>query len=68
MVNMISVSSSNISAIGYEDGNLYVRFHSGKTAVYHGVSQQTYSNLMNAGSKGSYFSAFIKNNYPWNYV
>ena len=64
-MNLIPVSSSNISSIGYERGTLYVRFHSGQMYAYFNVPEIIYNNLMNASSKGKYFEAHIKNNYRY---
>lgn len=67
-MKMIPVSSSNISSIGYENGELYIQFHSGGTYVYTNVPESVYNNLMSAGSHGKYFAANIKNVYPYRKV
>ena len=64
-MQMISVSSSNISSIGYENNTLYVRFNRGGLYSYSGVPYSVYTALMNASSKGEYFAAYIKNSYPY---
>ena len=64
-MNMIPVSSSNLAAVGYENGTLNVRFHSGALYEYSNVPVSVYQNLMNAASHGSYFSAHIRNVYPY---
>lgn len=64
-MNMTPVSSSNLSAVGYENGTLYVSFHSGGLYSYSGVPESVYRGLMSAGSKGSYFAAYIKKSYPY---
>lgn len=64
-MNMISVESSNLRSVGYENGTLYVSFHSGSTYSYDGVPQSVYENLLNAPSKGKYFNTNIKNRYPY---
>ncbi|WP_259391347.1 KTSC domain-containing protein [Paenibacillus sp. 1011MAR3C5] len=63
---MISVLSSNISAIGYDAAahHLYVRFHSGTTYRYSGVPSSIHSGLMNATSKDSYLTHCIKDRFP----
>ena len=38
-MNMISVSSSNLDAVGYEKGTLYVRFKNGSLYSYSGVPE-----------------------------
>lgn len=62
-MNLIPVNSSNLSAIGYDSGTLYVRFNSGHLYTYSNVPEFVYKNLMGASSKGSYFAANIKNYY-----
>lgn len=64
-MNMIPVDSSNLESVGYDNGTLYVHFHSGGTYSYSGVPEPVYHELMNAASKGEYFSAYIKNSYPY---
>ena len=49
-MNMIPVSSSNISSIGYQSGTLYVSFHSGGLYAYSGVPESIYRELMSASS------------------
>lgn len=62
-MNMISVSSSDISSIGYESNTLYITFNRGGTYSYSGVPQSVYQGLMSAASKGSYFHEHVRNNY-----
>lgn len=64
-MQMIPVSSSNISSIGYENGTLYIRFHKGGLYSYSGVPYSVYTALMSAPSHGKYFAAYIKNSYPY---
>ncbi len=64
-MQMIPVSSSNLAAVGYENGILHVRFNSGALYQYTGVPASIYQNLMNAASHGSYFAAHIRNVYPY---
>lgn len=63
MLTMIPVSSSNLSAIGYENGNLYIRFHSGRIYMYLNVPHSEYIALLHAPSHGTYFHAHIRNFY-----
>ena len=62
-----SVSSSNISAIGYEaeTQTLEVEFLNGSIYQYAGVSVDVYEVMMNADSKGKYLNANIKGRYPF---
>ena len=62
-----SVSSSNISAIGYETetNTLEVEFLNGSVYQYAGVSVDEYEAMMNADSKGKYLNANIKGRYSF---
>lgn len=62
-----SVSSSNISSVGYdsESHTLEVEFHGGGVYQYFDVPQSTYDELMHASSHGSYFHRYIKDQYRW---
>lgn len=59
------VSSSNISAIGYDTDSqvLEVEFTNGAVYSYSGVPSDEYEGFMNADSKGKYLHANIKNRY-----
>jgi hypothetical protein len=59
------VSSSNISAIGYDADNqaLEVEFSNGAVYSYSGVPSGEHEGFMNADSKGRYLHANIKNRY-----
>lgn len=61
------VSSSNISAIGYDAENqvLEVEFKNGTVYSYSGVSSDEYDGFMNTDSKGTYLHANIKNRYSF---
>jgi hypothetical protein len=68
-MQMKPVKSSNIAAIGYENGTLAVRFMGSKTtpegSLYHypGVTQAHYDKLMKSESLGVGFSSIIRNAY-----
>ena len=67
-MNRISVSSSNLRAIGYEPGTqtLEVEFLNGGLYSYSGVPSSVHAALMAASSHGSYFDAHIKKaGYPY---
>lgn len=64
-MNMIPVSSSDLSSVGYENGTLYIAFHSGGLYSYSGVPEHIYSALLDAPSKGKFFHANIKNVYAY---
>ena len=61
------VTSSNIRSIGYDTDSqiLEIEFNNGGVYEYSGVPEYEHSALMNADTKGSYFSANIKNRYPF---
>jgi len=64
---MYPVSSSNISAVGYDADNqwVYVQFLDGSVYAYKGVSEPEYENLRMAPSVGSYLNRNFKNVYPY---
>lgn len=64
-IEMVSVSSSNIAAIGYdvEFARLFVEFTSGGTYRYDGVEWGEYDALLRAESVGKYLHANIKGKY-----
>lgn len=64
-MNMIPVSSSNISEIGYGGTTLYVRFHHGGLYAYYNVPESVYRNLMSASSHGRYLAQYIKGAYRY---
>jgi hypothetical protein len=61
------VTSSNLASVGYDEDSqsLEVEFKGGALYTYTGVPQSEYEGLINADSKGGYFSAHIRNNYPF---
>jgi len=64
----ISVSSSNIASVGWEDGILEVEFTNGGVYQYQGVPEDIYAGLMASGSKGKYLASSIKNVFPYTKV
>lgn len=64
-MQMVPVSSSNISSIGYENGTLYVAFNRGGLYTYSGVPEHVYRELMAASSHGSYLARCVKGVYPY---
>jgi len=68
-MNMVSVSSSNLVAVGYDKASttLRIQFNSG-LYDYYNVPENIYNGLLNASSKGEYHHAFIKNSYRYNKV
>lgn len=67
----MSVQSSNISSVGYDQASssLEIEFHHGGVYQYYGVPGHVYEGLMKAESKGSYFHHYIKlPGYPYKKV
>ncbi|MCK5156808.1 MAG: KTSC domain-containing protein [Spirochaetales bacterium] len=66
-VKMISVSSSNIAAVGYdvESEIVHVQFVNGSEYIYKGVPQHEFDGLLNAPSIGSYLHRNYKNVYSY---
>jgi len=64
-MQMIPVSSSAISAVGYDPstGRMKIAFTQGHTYDFCRVPQHVYEGLMRAYSKGSYYNDNIKDRY-----
>lgn len=60
MPALLPVRSSNLSAVGYDGANLFVRFHSGGIYRYSQVPSSLYEGLLRASSHGTYFDRYIK--------
>lgn len=58
------VVSSNIDALGYELGKLYIRFKSGITYAYDSVPYSVFDALEKAESVGKFFHRFVRDKYP----
>lgn len=69
-MNRVSVSSSNISSIGYDPSTmvLEIEFHDGSIYQYDGVPENEYEGMMNASSHGQYLHQHIKDRYPYRKV
>lgn len=61
-MNYVPVSSSNVSAVGYDDetATLGVRFHSGGEYHYAGVPRGVFDAFIGAPSKGQFLDQQIK--------
>jgi len=61
------VTSSNLRSVGYDADSqiLEVEFMSGDVYAYSGVPQSEHDALMGASTHGGYFSANIRNKYPY---
>lgn len=64
-MEMISVISSAISAIGYnkEAQQMRITFKQGHTYSFCRVPENVFLGLLNAGSKGRYYDDYIKDRY-----
>lgn len=64
-MEMISVISSNIAAIGYDEQNatLAIQFNKGGAYEYYDVPQYEFDSLMAAESHGEYANANIYKKY-----
>lgn len=60
---MVSVSSSNLAAVGYEGTTLHIRFHFSGLYAYYNVPKHVYNELMASRSHGRYFTAHIRELY-----
>lgn len=65
-----SVRSTNLESVGYDQKTqtLEVQFLSGRVYQYYGVPENMHTQLMQAGSKGQFFSMYIRNSYPFSRV
>jgi hypothetical protein len=65
-IEMVYVLSSLLDAVGYDPPRqeLHVRFRAAATYVYSGVPEHVYRELLDAGSKGGFFSNVVKPSYP----
>lgn len=63
----VSVDSSNIASIGFDEDSstLEIEFHSGAVYQYFDVPFAVYDGLMEAASKGQYLAQFIKGKYRY---
>jgi len=64
-MRMVPVESSNIESIGWENNNLYVKYLTGKTYLYEGVSEDLFYELLGSRSKGHIMNETIKPNYKF---
>jgi len=62
-MNITSVNSSAIRAIGYDGYTLAVIFHNSGRYDHPGVPASVYRGLMNSSSKGSYYNQYIRSQY-----
>ena len=65
MPKWIGVTSSNLQAVAYERGNLYIRFNTGAMYVYYDVPIEVAQALLDAESKGQFLHNEIKGVYDY---
>jgi hypothetical protein len=58
-MQMQPVRSSNIAAVGYENGTLAVRFHNGSEYEYPGTSESDHADFLGSESKGRWLNQFV---------
>lgn len=70
MMQMQSVNSSNVAAVGYDEDSqtLQVEFNNGSTYQYFDVPKNVFEGLISAGSVGSYLNAHIKGSFRFSRV
>ena len=56
----VAVSSSNVQAIGYDNGTLHVEFKSGAVHAYYDVPAEVFEALADAPSIGKHYAAYIR--------
>ena len=57
---MQKIVSSNISAAGYDNGTMRVRFSNGTEYDYKGVSPQMFDGFITAKSQGKFYNTVIR--------
>lgn len=64
----MDVDSAAIQAIDYDEAHakLFVRFTSGERYLYVGVPGEICRSFLDADSKGRFFQAEIRDQYPYN--
>ena len=65
MIVPTHILSSNINAIGYKKGTMYVRFNYGPVYAYTGVPFKIFAELRDAESAGIYFNSNVKGVFPY---
>lgn len=65
-----SVASTNLAAVGYDakTRTLEIEFVNGRVYQYYDVPNNMHDRLMQAPSKGQFFNAHIRNNYPYSRI
>ena len=66
-MEMVSVKSSNVKAVGFEDNKLFVEYPGG-TYVYEGVDKALYEKLLSAVSVGHFMNEEIKGRFNYSKI
>lgn len=64
----VPVFSSNVSEVGYDEGDLIIVWHSGKVSAYSGVPEEVAYELSKTASVGQMLNSEIKPNYKHRYI
>lgn len=59
-MNLIPVSSSRMSKVGWENDTMYIQFNNDKIYAYDNVSESEYKDFINYPSLGSALHTFDK--------
>lgn len=59
-MNLMPVSSSRMSKVGWENGTMYIQFKNGQIYAYDNVSESEYKSFINSPSLGSALHSFDK--------
>jgi hypothetical protein len=64
-IKMISVESSNVKCVGYdeENKNIHIQLKSGEHYLYQDVPKKVFEDLLKATSIGSYINRYLKDSY-----
>lgn len=62
-LSWITVESSNVNAVAYADGELFVEYRGGGTYVYATVPEHVFEALRQSDSTGRFMNAEIKPHY-----
>ena len=64
MIEALGLDSSAIEAAVWDNGELRITFQDGRQHSYFGVPQRVFEEMIDAGSVGAYFNAFVRDRYP----
>lgn len=67
-MNWVKVQSSVLAAVAYAPDEFWAEFTTGEIYRYSNVPLSVYQNLLGAQSKGRYFNACIRDNFPFDHV